>query len=239
MATIITAQDMYDAVLDGLNKNQTGTIFPDEFDLLINEAQLETVVNKYEQAEKTQKRIDDLRTLEIIGEIIVNTGASAPGGEIFALPYNPNVNVVTPKNPSGENKGYLFLLRASFKIQYVNNSCYTGISEWLKSKVMRSDVRDEIARDPFNKPTDERLYHQTTGDTLILFTGGQSFGLSANIDYLRYPRDISVTTSPNVDCELPLHMRKEIVDIAIRKRLELIESQRYPTKVNENRNVIT
>src|SRR3990170_5880385 len=127
MPSIVTAHDMYDALLDGLNKDQTGTVFPEEAELLLNESQLEAMVNKYEQAEKTQKRIDDLRTLEVIGEIIVNTGPALPGQEIFALPYNPNVNVVTPKNPSGTNKGYLFLLRASFKIQYVSNVCgYTG-----------------------------------------------------------------------------------------------------------------
>jgi hypothetical protein len=230
---------MYNALLDGLNKDQTGTVFPDEAELLLNESQLEAIVNKYEQAEKTQKRIDDLRTLVVLGETIANSGPSISGQEIFALPYNPNVNVVTPKNPSGTNKGYLFLLRASFQIQYVNNACgYKGLSKLLKSKIMRSDIKDEIARDPFNKPTDERLYHETTSDTLTLLTAGQSFGISANIDYLRYARDI-ILVGPNVDCELPLHMRKEIVDIAIRKKLEAIESQRYPSKVNENRNVIT
>lgn len=236
---IVTAQDMYNYVLDVLNKDNTGTVYPEEFELLINAAQVEFIENKYDAAELTEKRIDDLREIVVLNEVIANTGGAAPGQEIFQLPYNPNANVVTPKNPSGTNRGYMFMLRASFSINYVNNICgLTGVSEFLKAKVMTSDRRDEITRDPFNKPKDERLYYQTTGDTLILFTGSQSYGVSANIDYIRYPRKIEIVNA-QVDCELALHARKEVCDIAARKKLEQIESRRYQTNIVETRNTIT
>lgn len=235
---IVTVQDMYNYVLDVLNKDNTGTVYPEEFEVLINASQLEFIQNKYDAAELTQKRIDDLRELVVLDEVIPNTGAAVAGGEIFQLPYNPNANVITPKNPSGTNRGYMFMLRASFSINYVNNVCgYTGVSQYLKAKVMTSDRRDEITRDPFNKPKDERLYYQTTGNTLILFTGTQSYGVNANIDYIRYPRKIELVNA-QVDCELALHARKEVCDIAARKKLEEIESKRYQTNIVETRNVI-
>tara|TARA_R110000868_G_scaffold78892_1_gene224656 strand:- start:665 stop:1378 length:714 start_codon:yes stop_codon:yes gene_type:complete len=236
---IVTAQQMYDALLDILNKDNTGTVYPEEFETLINAAQLEFIENKYDAAELTQKRIDDLREIVILQETIANTGPNVAGQEIFLLPYDPNAFVITPKNPSGTNNGYMFMLRASFELQYVNNICgYTGTSELLKSKVMTSDRRDEITRDPFNKPKDERLYYQLTGDRMILFTGTQSYGVSTNIDYIRYPRTIQIVNA-QVDCELALHARKEIVDIAARKKLEQIQSPRYQTNVVETRNTIT
>jgi hypothetical protein len=236
---IVTALDMYNAVLDNLNKDNTGTVYPEEFEVLINQAQLEYIVNKYDSVQITQKRIDDLREIMILDETILNTGLPIPGQELFSLPYSATSFVVTPKNPSGTNHGYMFMLRASFKINYVNNICgYTGVSELLKAKVMTSDRRDEITRDPFNKPKDERLYYQITGDAMIFFTGTQSYGVSADIDYIRYPRDIQIVNA-NVDCELAIHCRKEIVDIAVRKKIEQIESIRYKTNVMEQRNSIT
>lgn len=237
---IITAQEMYDAVLTGINKEMTATLFPEEFNDLINKSQYEVIRTRYENVEQTQKRIDDLRSLIVLDERILNTGLPVAGGEIFLLPYDPNNFVITPKNPSGQNHGYMFMLRCSFKLNYVNNKCYTGIStEFLKSRIMNSDKLDEIKRDPFNKPKDDRLYYQITGDQFLIYTGTQSFGVEASIDYIRYPRAIDIISAPNVDCELPLHIRQEICEVAVRKYLENIESQRFQTNsIEQNKSVV-
>jgi len=236
---IVTALDMYDAFLSNLNKDKTGTVFPEEFEILINQAQMEYVKNKYDAVEVTEKRIDDLREIIVLNEIIANTGANISGQELFQLPYSATGFISTPKNPSGDNHGYLFMLRCAMQIKFVNSPCkQTGLSDYRKTKVMSSDKHEEILRDPFNKPTEERLYYQTTGDAFICFTGTQSYGVSAEIDYLRYPRDIKIIGVP-VDCELSIHGRQEIVDIAVRKKLQQIESPRYPGNVNEGRQVVT
>jgi hypothetical protein len=233
---IISAADMYNAFLQFLNKEKTGTVYPEEFNVLINAAQMEFIKNRYTKVEGTQKRIDDLKEITVLQEIITNTGTLTPGGEIFLLPYSATGFVVTPKNPSGTNHGYLFMLRTGLFIQYVNNPCFTGVSTMLKAKPMTADKREEIMRDPFNKPTDERLYYELNGQQFNVYTGGQSFALRASIDYLRYPSDIDVIL--NVDCELSIHARQEIVDIAVRKKLEQIESPRYQSNTVENRNTI-
>src|SRR3972149_10343470 len=176
---VVTGQDMYDALNEGLNKEQTGTVFPDEFEILINKSQIEVIENRYFSVEGTQKRIDDLRELMVLDELVVNTGPAVAGQEIFLLPYNPNANVITPKNPSGTNNGYLFMLAAAFQIQYLNSPCNsTGLSLLIKAKPMRSDKRYEIVRDPFNRPSEERLYYQINGDQVKLYTGTQSFGVN-------------------------------------------------------------
>src|SRR3972149_4270347 len=235
---IVTAQDMYEALQDELNKEATGTIFPDEAERLLNRTQLDYIVGKYDEAEKTQKRIDDLREVTVIGESILNTGSNTAGGEIFALPYSATANVTTVKNPSGTNRGYLFLLNAAFKIAYVDNSCFTGISGYQKRKPMKSDIKFEIARDPFNKPTDERLYHQTTGDRLLLFTGTSSYGTEVLIDYIRYPRDIVIQGNSPVSCELSLHAILEVVKLAARRWKVYTESPTYQPQLIDDRQTV-
>jgi hypothetical protein len=238
MTDIITAQDMYRAFLVELNKEVTGTVFPDEFEGIINHTQIDYIQNRYFNVEGTEKRTDDLRMLTVIDETILNTGAPVAGQELFVLPYNPNANVVTPKNPSGTNNGYMFMLAVGLKLQYVNSPCkYTGVSGILKSKPMKSDKKYEILRDPFNRPTEDRLYYQITGDSFVVFTGTQSFVTEAHIDYVRYPRKIQLIGTP-VDCELPLHSRQELVRMAVSRKLEEIESRRFQTNTIENNQVI-
>lgn len=236
--SVVTVQDMYDLMLDELNKENTGTVFPDEFERLINSSQLDYVTNRYYNVETTEKRTDDLRTLTILDETILNTGLPVAGGELFLLPYNPNANVVTPKNPSGTNHGYLFMLAVSLIVQYQNSPCaYSGTSGLLKAKPMKSDKKYEIIRDPYNRPTEDRLYYQITGDSFVVFTGTQSFATAAHIDYIRYPRKIEIVNA-TVDCELPLHARQEIVRMAVTRKLEEIESRRFQSNTVENSKVI-
>jgi hypothetical protein len=230
---LITTQDIYNAVVYGINKEQTGTVTPGEFEFLINEAQLEIIRDRYNEEELNQKRIDDLRILKTQDEIL-NTGPTVTGQEIFLLPYNAISFVVTPGNPSGTNHGYCFLLNVGFKIQYKNNECgLTGESKtFLKSRVLKTDVRYEINRDPYKKPKDTRLYHEVIGNRIKLYTGTDSYGLICQISYLRYPKRITLL-DPN-SCEMPLHLRNEIVDVAVRKKLQRIESGAFQTKIIDN-----
>lgn len=233
---------MFTLFLDLLNKEETGTVTPAEFNRLINNAQEEWVKNKYHEVELTQKRTDDLRVLEC-RDVLSNVGVNQPGGEIFDLPYDEVNFVTTPGNPNGDNHGYMFLLNVAFRIQYVNNKCgFTGLSAFLKSKRMTADKEYEIGNDPYNKPTDERLYFKMIGHTIRCITGTESFAVQASIDYLRYPRSINVpvpNASQDVSCELPLHAREEIVRIALRKKLGIYESPRYQQSIAEDAQSIT
>lgn len=239
---IITAQNMFTALLDGLNKEETGTVTPAEGNRLLNLAQEEWIKNRYSEVEMTQKRTDDLRVLEA-RDVLPNVGVNQPGGEVFELPYSETGFVTTPGNPNGDNNGYMFLLNCAFRIQYVENDCnLTGISGFMKSKRMTADKEFEVVKDPYNKPTDNRLYHKMIGQTIRCITGTQSFGVEVLIDYLRYPRAINIpvpTANTDVPCELPFHAREEIVRIAIRKKLGIYESPRYQQAIAEDSQSIT
>jgi hypothetical protein len=58
-----------------------------------------------------------------------------------------------------------------------------------------------------------------------------AYAVKLRLSYYRYPRLISVTSLPNISCELPLHAHKEIVDMAVSDYLENIESPRYQSSV--------
>lgn len=239
---LVTAQNMFTYFLDLINKEQTGTVTPSEFNRLVNNSQEEYVKNKYDEVELTQKRTDDLRILEC-RDVINNTGVTSPGGEIFILPYSDTGFVTTPGNPGGNNHGYQFLLNCAFKIQYVNDDCgNAGLSPFLGAKPLKADKEYAIVKDPYNKPSNKRLYYKMLGNTIRCTTGTASFGVQCQIDYLRYAREINVpvpTAAVDVACELPLHCREEIVRIAVRKKLGIFESPRYQQAIAEDAQSIT
>lgn len=239
---IITATDAFVEFLDGINKESTGSVSPREFNRLFNTCQLEVVKNKYSEFERTQKRTDDLRILECV-DLLPNVGVNQPGGELFNLPYDQNNFVQTPGNPGNDNHGYMFLLNCSFQLQYINDDCdEKGLSEFLKAKPMKADKEFEIYNDPYNKPTNKRIYYKLIGNTLRAITKTDSFAVQARIDYLRYPREINVPhpdANQEINPELPLHMIEEIIDVCIRKKLGIYESPRYQQKIAEDSQSIT
>jgi len=219
---IVSALDMYIALQDGINKVMTSSIDYPEGERLLNKAMMEYIKNHYYSEEETQKRIDDLRTLR--AESIVSPSSL----NTFALPYNEASDPI----------GYLFMLTVTFKLHYVNNNCgLSGDSDWLASKHLRTVYKNVIERDPYYRPTDLRLYYEIIGQNVILQTGTQSYGIACKMEYLRYPKSIGLTIPQ--DCELPVHARQEIVDIAVRKYLEQVTDPRYQTNVVDQKNVIT
>lgn len=223
---VITAQDMYTYVLEGIFKQNTGTLYPQEFNDLINKCQLEYVQNKLHEEEENQKRTDDLRDLRVVSPAIL---PSAPN--TFPLPYN------AANNPPG----YLYLLAANFVLNYIDNKCgLTGQSGYLKAKTLKADWNEfELQKDPYNRPTDENLYYKIVGDNVILINGTLSTGASMIIDYYKYPTDIDVVAIPNVSSILSVHCRQEICDLAVRKYLEQVQDPRYQTKSIESKVELT
>ena len=218
---IVTSRDMYVAVLDAINKENTGTVFPDEFNRLINEAQMDVVKNRYLDVERTQKRIDDLRELKTIQSLL-------PVGNTFTLPYT-----LTPATPG--DHGYMFMLDARFKLNYVNNVCgLTGISDLLKARPLKSDFKTQILLDPYKRPADDNLYYEIIGTQLLLVNGTSSTANSAEIEFLKYPHDIELDVRDSI---LSVHLRQEIVDVAARKYLHRTQDPRYQSAHVENQNV--
>jgi hypothetical protein len=223
----MTVQEMYEYTLELLNKEATASIFPEEWEILINACQLELVQNKYAKIDSVEKRIDDLRVLVVGPSPINNTGLLSPGGEIFDLPFVPNPL-------SGGSHGYMFMLSVALKLQFADPTC--AVNGWIKAKPLRRDKRYEQTNDPWNKPTVRRLYYFLVGNQMKVDMGQEAYAVQANVEYLRHPIKIEIVNNV-VDCELPPHMHKEICDLTCTKYLEQTESPRYNTFSNEQQTV--
>lgn len=217
----MTVAEMYEYTQEVLNKEATSSIFPEEWEILINASQLEKVQNVYYEFEMKQKRMDDLRVLVAPPLSVPNVGQPVAGFERFELPFISNPT-------SGQSHGYMFMLSVAFKVQYVKNDCEEGISPPIKGRIMRRDKRYELAKNPWLKPSDRRPYYYLSGNDIFLETGTDSYGVEAILEFLRHPTKIELV-SGTVDCELPPHMHKEICDLAARKYLEQTESPRHQT----------
>jgi hypothetical protein len=230
-----TTDDMYRATIEGTNKHRTGILTPAKWNMLINLAQTDYCRDHIVNGEVIQKRIDDLRMLYIVDEInpITTTSFPLPDG----ISVNNSQGVLLPL--------YMRLLSTAFKINYVNNVCkLTGLSDWIYNvKVLKSDNRNIIKRNPFRRPSDAKIYQRQIGNTVVIDTGTSSTAALMHIEYFKWPveiffneNNIPDTGNPltgSVNCELPPEQRQEIVDYAVRVYIERSQDPRYRTILNE------
>jgi hypothetical protein len=232
---LITTVDMYWGTIDGINKNRTEILTPEKWNRLINLAQINYCRDHIVKGEVNQKRIDDLRMIYVVDDI------NAISATTFPLPDGSTVNningVLLPL--------YMRLLGTAFKINYVNNICgLIGISDWIHNvKVMKSDRRNIIKRNPFRRPSDVKIYQRQIGNIVEIDTGTSSTAAVMHIEYFRWPTDIfynyvnpADTGNPatgSVNCILPAEQRQEIVDTAVRIYVERSQDPRYRTILTE------
>lgn len=230
-----TTDDMYRATIEGINKHRTSILIPDKWNKLINLAQLDYCRDHIVNGEVIQKRMDDLRMLYVVDDILPSSVTT------FPIPDGTSVNnsqgVLLPL--------YMRLLSTAFKINYVNNVCgLTGLSEWIYNvKVLKSDNRNMIKRNPFRRPSDAKIYQRQVGNTIIIDTGTNSTAALMHIEYFKWPVEIfyNVNNIPDtgnqatgsVVCELPPEQKQEIVDYAVRIYIERAQDPRYRTILTE------
>lgn len=213
-----------------LNKENTGTLSDTEFEVIFNKAMLDWVGIKYRELEKDQKRIDDLRVLIAPPLVLSNVGAAANGQELFNLPY-----VSAPA--VGASHGYMHQLNVGLKLRRLVDGVATPIpcvapGGWASARVLRSDERYKLERSPFGWPTDDEPYVLFVGSQLRVWSPVDTWAHEARIEYIRYPVACQFGP-PLVDPELPSNALQEIVDLIVRKHLEIIESQRWQPNAAE------
>lgn len=228
MLTTIQEANVY--VLEGLNKGNSSTVPPVEFDVLWNAATMHYVRQKAQVVEKDEQALDALRVLIPPELVIANSGTPTPGGEIFLLPFIANP-------PLGTSQGYLFMLNVAVKLlNYVPLGLDTPVDcalpdGFVPARVQRRDARYDNEQDPFWKPTVEEPYYYTTGNQMRVRATATTYATQARIEYIRYPVKASLVNSINP--EFPPHINLEIADLAIRRQLEIMESPRYPSNTRE------
>jgi len=238
MAQVTTYTELYDYVLEGINKEETGSLTDTEFEVLINDAQYEYLTTRAEQAELGQKRTDDLRSLKRQTIFIL-----APPAYILDF-QDTAVELIDDTPAVAGQHGYFRMLNVAVELYYKNNPCYSdGVQVpelWHKTKPVNSDKLMEIRRDYYNRPTDERLYYDLRGDIALLsrtvmevITDTDSTANRIRLEYFVHPRTILRTNNTIAGIDLPLHARREVCEIAIRKYIDRMESPRYQTQLYE------
>lgn len=214
---IVTAEDAYMYVLDGLKKEGAGTLYPSDFNHDWNRAALAYV----------KERIGKDQPLLIPPPLtITNSGQPTNGQEVFLLPFT-----ATPA--PGQSHGYLHLLNVCQTIKRQgsdeSDECLVPCAT---SRLLTRDQRLAIKNNPFWKPTLTEPYHYQTGHQLRTIVPVGYYTESITIEYVETPIKV-VFVSPgspqNVDPQFTPAINQEIADIAIRSRLEIIESRRFQT----------
>lgn len=255
---IETTIDLYKSFLSNITKHRTAIVGPDEFNILINEAQLEWLSGNSKLTDFNQKQIDDLDKIKVItdGSFTYNSTILYPIAPIsgnhhrFIIPKTI-ITGIRNRLDNGTISTQLYprcfrLLNLSFKLNYINNECdLTGISKWMKAWVLRANQLNMIQSNPFRKPSDSRLYYDLKDGNINLYTNEESDseGYALKFEYLRYPVEIFFnennpidTGNPltgSVNCEFYPEQRKEIVDTAVRIYLERVKDPRYQSYINE------
>lgn len=233
---IANAQQAYEYILFQLQKEGASTLDPADFNHDWNTAAQAFVEGAYRGADGDQERLDDLRVLIPPPLDLPNLGTMTNGLERFALPW-------TQSPGPGVSHGYMFMLNVCQRIAsaIVNGSPVMaecahpgGCSP---SRPIGRDQRMEVERNSFWRSTTDEPYHYFSGWDIRTVVPRPLFTHSITIEYLRYPvgvRFVAPGHAHNVDPEFPPVVNRKIADIAVRKRLEIIESRRFQTLTAEN-----
>jgi hypothetical protein len=216
--------------IDKVDSFSKADFSPAEIDWLLNEAIMVIVKQRYgitnskrSGFESSQKRIDDLKSLQIKFPL-------QPG--ITPTPLASNLFEVSLDDLIYE---YWFLTRAT--VDVVKPNCV----EKASLKLIQHDDLNFALNDPFNKSDDtEVLYNfgrgsSGTSDSIYLYPDstyplGQVF-----IEYIKKPAKVSLggytyldgTLTTQQDCDLSEHLHNEIVDVAVQIASGIIESPEY------------
>jgi hypothetical protein len=145
--------DLYQATLDGVKKESTATITIPKWNRLINESYETWLRSKVKDVEGNKKRIDDVELLRVATDGVQYDAILPVATNKFPLPIGLTQGQTVYPN-------YLSFLNVMFKITYSGNDCNTGVSDWERPWIMRSDSRAVNFRNPYRTPNDNRLYYE-------------------------------------------------------------------------------
>lgn len=246
-----TTEEYYKALLESIRKAFTVILKPSEFNALINLAELEFVMGKLPEREFNQKRLDDLSVLRVFtdGKFIYDGTVIQPipaylGTSMFALPKRESsyYDATSGMVKIGNNYYPLYLSGARIDFKIGDN--------WIDAKLMRSDQKSDILKSGYRKPSATKVYFDVAGQWINGYFATGSNATAMNLEYYAYPRTVFFDENTPGDIDAPgqpppvinpgsvnsvfeEYQKREIIDIATRRYLEIIESPRYKSMLNE------
>ncbi len=212
MYSLENAKDVYMAVLDGIKKESTAVLLPEQFNRLINVDAMTEWLNEIAPVNDfDQSIVDALSNLVKVKRLTPTV--TEDGYYVFNLPTN-----------------YYRLQSVSFKLKKDGKE-----TDWMPVTRVRSDSYSKAVSgvNPYRKATDKRLYYMQVGNTIKSFPTNDKV-LSAKIIYLSRPAPIIYNPDGNHSRgNLNKEQKKDVVDIAVRVFLERVKEERYQTQLME------
>lgn len=212
-----TAEKMYRYFLIQVRKAHTVVISPTRWNEFINPVALDWVKMKLPELEFNQKRIDDLEAIKVLTDGIQYNKIDSNLDNTFDIPYNA---LGWPK--------YLHGLSVQFSYQMAKTL--------YGAKILRSDVRAFIRKNPYRKPRAGNLiYYEHRGGKIYPYW---ELDLPMNqliLEYYSYPDEIKYDPSDTGNIiDLPGSFKptqnKEIMDLGVTKFLENVSDPRIQTQ---------
>ncbi len=214
MYSLETAKDVYMAVLDGIKKESTAVLLPDQFNRLINVDAMTEWLNQIAPVNDFDQSIVDALSNLVKVKILEPQSPTPDGYYYFNLPKN-----------------YYRLQSVSFKIEKDGK-----LTDWLPVNRVRSNTYSLAVSgvNPYRKATDKRLYYMQVKNQIKSFPANDKVR-SAKIIFLSRPDPIIFNEGDgnNSHGNLNKEQKKDVVDIAVRIFLERVKEERYQTQLTE------
>lgn len=217
---------------DRLDSSVFAGLLVEQVDYILNEAIVRYTKTLYTGNnplqvgfEQIQKRTDDLKTLvftEFPQITTVTTEENTFKADLNTLFVNEALS--TPST-----KVYWFYVRGRARVVKTGcTSTYVGI------KIYQHDDLNDVLDDPFKKPYLQEVIGYFENGSLNVITDGSFTIDRVKLSYIKKPNEVRYgaiypTPVSNIDCDLPEHTHKEIIQTAVTIMLENLESQRLQT----------
>lgn len=202
---------------------------PEELDYWINKAINVFVDTRYsgfnikrESLEQTQKLTEDLKTLvKEVRAITLTAGGTTD---------KPNSYLVTMSTTASD-----YRIKMDEEVEITFTVPQTGIVITKRQGI--TECTSDSYRTYIDNPYSEHRLHYMEAKPLRLFKNNTVELISDGtytitkyfLKYIKNPAVVSIISTPNVSCDLPLHTHRSIVNIVVTMLLENIESIRHQT----------
>jgi len=204
-------QTLYKEFLEDVRKHRVGTVLPEVFTLIFNQAVEEVVTNK-------------LATFEINKKISIDL-----------LPLKKEVRLGTLSVSNNEG---VYELEDDFRREIRIALILNGKS--IKCIMLSGNQKTSMLNGVYSKPSLFKAYYSLRNeakDKIVIYLPKNIIIEAAKIDIEYYcnpiPVDVSKIVSSSEYCQFNREVSTEIVNTACRMYLERVQDPRYQTNMNE------
>lgn len=238
--TLREIHKQFDIYLDKIASESYPEILPTEKDVFINNAIDSLVKTRYGKNniykvgfEEIQKRTDELDSLvktkfPLLSEVVYEDNT-----------YKAHVNTLY----DDIDKLNLFTDRYWFYLKsfaLVNSE--TCGNRYVECKLIQQDDLSRVLKDPFNKPTKDKVLIYFEDDGILIKCAENNTVENFKLTFLKQPAKVFVDTSDttgnsDIQCDLPESLHVDIVKLAVKEALEVLEIPRQQTYQNNLNNL--